>query len=1228
MTGGVQVAQVLSPMYSYYSSIGPLTAGYPTDDTQNCPPLASGDSCQYQFFNLKYILFAYNIGNFNGQNFAVEGAFYTKWMAEGGLTGLGPPTDMERNITGLNSVTATVQVYANGAIYSITSGSLNGSVFAVLSPEYATYASDGADGGFLGLPTSDDKTLSTGTHQQTFQGGNLDYTITPGTPPVPVLTLPVSSVSIQPAYTAPYPLTQGQTLTLTAGVFAANGAVLTGRTISWVTTNSKVASIASSGSTAVITAVGQGTALISAISEGIVSQRITVNVTSVCCQIGDGATAVAQQAMQAAVTRDQLSIQLPATSAALRVGAGYDQQLTSTATPPVTYLVTKADSAPSAWIVTGANLTRYTALGGPGGTLGYPTSDGVGVGHQLFANGALASTPARLVTGAILTKWTSLGFETGAAGLPTADASMVTSSGGTQALQQTFAKGTIYAETSGANSGQAQFVSGLILAQYQALGGPAGPYGLPTDDASVVAGLTHQDFEGGYIDYAPGATVATAQGAQVNPAISATPATVVAGSRLHFAVTGFTVGATLQISIAGQPNFVVTAANGSYTWDAYVPLSAASTTVAIQVADMSSGTTANGSYTVKALSSAALQLAKSQGDTQTGGPGAKLAQALQVRLQDTSGNPVSGIPVTFAASPGGQIVTASTVTDGSGLARATVRLPPSVGLALFTAQASGQVATFSATAAAMSLANYPTFLQSAAPYGVSLLGAGPATIAQKGALLTSAAGIVRYYINFGSLNGPLVDPGVLNQYLQALCQTASDGTHYCDGFLNNAASGEQVVNLWRIAGLVGGNLNVSVETPDPVVVRDLVSQGSPVLLALALTANGAAAGGHYVVATGVAADGSLSIQDPSPDFAQTNFNAYLAGFQAGGLTWQGTLTGAVRLLPQAPSGTGFLVSLISQPATLIQQLSFDITSLAGSCGKSADFGDQATLVPATAAPLVSLFRYCDGAQSVYQVSLAAPQSYRATLTDLALDGAQTNVSGQGPAVAYQASRPAGKLVVGPQGVAITAGGIVNAATFTQSPGVAPGGLMAIFGAGLSGPAGGTAVQINGETAALLSQSPFQINVQVPGDLAPGTYPITVQSSYGSAQQTVQAQANAPAIFVLSGGTGGLPAYGAVVNQDGSLNGPASPGQRGQVLVIYCTGLGAVDGATPANATASVSGVLNGVPMPAAFAGPTPGFVGLYQVNLPIPVATPPGIDLPFLLRQSGGDSNTVNVAIQ
>src|SRR5437763_4728241 len=185
--GSVDVAQMLANMYGYYTSVGVTTAGFPTTDTLTCPAQTGLPSCQYQFFNKNYVLFAYAASMFNGTNFAVRDPFYTKWIALGGMTGLGPALDIERNITGQNSITATVQLYANGAIYNITSGQLSGSVFAVAPPIYAAFVAQGGESAFLGLPTSNDIALPGGGHRQSFQGGNLDYTPTPGQTPVPVL---------------------------------------------------------------------------------------------------------------------------------------------------------------------------------------------------------------------------------------------------------------------------------------------------------------------------------------------------------------------------------------------------------------------------------------------------------------------------------------------------------------------------------------------------------------------------------------------------------------------------------------------------------------------------------------------------------------------------------------------------------------------------------------------------------------------------------------------------------------------------------------------------------------------------------------------------------------------------------------------------------------------------------------------------------------------------------
>jgi uncharacterized protein (TIGR03437 family) len=311
---------------------------------------------------------------------------------------------------------------------------------------------------------------------------------------------------------------------------------------------------------------------------------------------------------------------------------------------------------------------------------------------------------------------------------------------------------------------------------------------------------------------------------------------------------------------------------------------------------------------------------------------------------------------------------------------------------------------------------------------------------------------------------------------------------------------------------------------------------------------------------------------------------------------------------------------------LIQQLALDVASATGPCGQPIDFQDVATISPASAAPLVSRLRYCDGTHAVYQLSLGESQAWRASLTDLATAGRRSDLIG-GSVIAYKVTRPAAQLLLSPQDVTIAANGVVSGASLT--PGIAPGGLMAIFGSGLAGPGGDSVVQINGEAAAVVSKSPFQIMAQVPPDLAPGPYPLSVQSPYGSTQQTVQVAATAPAILPSSNKIiAGSPAYGMVVNQDGSMNSPSNPAQRGQQLTIYCTGLGAVDGSTPANAQTPVTIVLNGMSIDPVDAVLTPAFIGLYQVDLPIPAVTPPGIDLPLLLRQPDGDSNTVFVAIQ
>ena len=142
-----------------------------------------------------------------------------------------------------------------------------------------------------------------------------------------------------------------------------------------------------------------------------------------------------------------------------------------------------------------------------------------------------------------------------------------------------------------------------------------------------------------------------------------------------------------------------------------------------------------------------------QGDNQTGPPGALLPLTLRIALRDTAGDPVVGAAVTFQASSGAQLSAAAAVTDVNGQAETSVRLQNAQGVTLVLADAPGVASgpvTFGLLSSASSLANFPTFQQS----GDTKLGNGPATIAQKGALLTAVAAILRYHQNRGELPAP------------------------------------------------------------------------------------------------------------------------------------------------------------------------------------------------------------------------------------------------------------------------------------------------------------------------------------------------------------------------------------------------------------------------------------------------------------------------------------------
>ncbi len=160
---------------------------------------------------------------------------------------------------------------------------------------------------------------------------------------------------------------------------------------------------------------------------------------------------------------------------------------------------------------------------------------------------------------------------------------------------------------------------------------------------------------------------------------------------------------------------------------------------------------------------------------------------------------------------------------------------------------------------------------------------------------------------------------------------------------------------------------------------------------------------------------------------------------------------------------------------------------------------------------------------------------------------------------------------------------------------------------------GVGVLIGGISGYIYYVSPNQVNVLIPENLEPG--PVTVQLEnrgvYGPPVQITLAP-TAPALFQLDA-TNALATHG-----NGPLVTPQSPAVPGEVLVLYATGLGVTspdticgtlpESAWPIADFADFQVQLNGVavdPKLIQYAGDTPGFAGLFQINLQLPDDCPP-----------------------
>jgi uncharacterized protein (TIGR03437 family) len=262
-----------------------------------------------------------------------------------------------------------------------------------------------------------------------------------------------------------------------------------------------------------------------------------------------------------------------------------------------------------------------------------------------------------------------------------------------------------------------------------------------------------------------------------------------------------------------------------------------------------------------------------------------------------------------------------------------------------------------------------------------------------------------------------------------------------------------------------------------------------------------------------------------------------------------------------------------------------------------------------------------------------------TLTATAVEGA------------LQGSTQIGGVVqANPDIPVLNAGGIVSAASFLPSAIPSPGEIVSIFGVNLAdGPEADTQfplptemqnafILIGSEKIPLLYVSATQINAVVPYDLVGGTayQAIARHGNRLSAPQRIAMAAADPAVFTPSGNGQG---QGYIYIEPGQiLAGSSTPATAGDVLTMFCTGLGSVTqpvtagSAAPSNPLAytanTVSVTIGGQPATVPFAGLAPGYAGLYQINAKVPSGVPTGDQIPVVITVDGINSPPVTIAVK
>jgi len=194
---------------------------------------------------------------------------------------------------------------------------------------------------------------------------------------------------------------------------------------------------------------------------------------------------------------------------------------------------------------------------------------------------------------------------------------------------------------------------------------------------------------------------------------------------------------------------------------------------------------------------------------------------------------------------------------------------------------------------------------------------------------------------------------------------------------------------------------------------------------------------------------------------------------------------------------------------------------------------------------------------------------------------------------------------------------VNAASFRVEHGLAAGSFAAAFGKIATAP---DEVQVNGQSAKLIGGTTSQVNFVVPAGTSAGTAVISVRAGgHEIAQGRATITSSGPGLFVLQPTAASQP--GAVLNQDSSVNGPASTAAPGSVIQIFGTGYGPLD----RSGSAPVVVMIGGEPAEVLYSAPYPQLPALWQINARLPASAHGQVSLYVIAGTTASNAVTVLV---